>query len=272
MSNSSVEILSMNPLTFALAVCTALNVVFCIISFFQKYSPNTQYARFANELSSAGAVWREIVEDGGLGEIGALTDTLKHLEKLSFGLMEKLVDGNGIVSMVLQWRYSWKLWRLCRRASTLHSELIVLFKAESNLNTALPVPAVIPSEQRFFMTSNTSGLASSQSQDSNSNRGVNKPVAMDHNTHSYIAVTFAPHSPYMSLPASLTGLHSAMTYEGQVGALDDTHLYSVPKGEGESALEERDDVLSVLEERGPAEGIVHYELQRLQQRARRDEL
>ncbi|KAF9032924.1 hypothetical protein BJ165DRAFT_1357548 [Panaeolus papilionaceus] len=118
------------------------------------------------------------------------------------------------------------------------------------------------------MSSTPSEFHNPSSQDPKSN----KPIAMDHSAHSYIAVTLAPNSPYFSNPASLTALHPALTYDGQVGALDDTHLYSVPKGEGDSALHERDDVLGVLEERGPAGGIIHVELQQLQRRARRDEL
>ena len=94
------------------------------------------------------------------------------------------------------------------------------------------------------------------------------PHSMNHNTHTYITLTFSPSSPFFSSPASLGSKHPGLTYEGHVGELADVHLYSIPKGEW---LQKRDGVLRELE---GTEGVMHVEEQVLKQRVRRggDEL
>jgi hypothetical protein len=94
------------------------------------------------------------------------------------------------------------------------------------------------------------------------------PQNMNHDTHTYITVTFSPVSSFFSSPASLESKYPGLKYEGHVGELTDVHLYSTPKGEW---VQKRDDVLRALE---GSEGVMHVEEQVLKQRVKRggDEL
>ncbi|KIO32535.1 hypothetical protein M407DRAFT_241417 [Tulasnella calospora MUT 4182] len=74
-------------------------------------------------------------------------------------------------------------------------------------------------------------------------------ASMDYTLNTYLAVTLAPASPYFSAPANLVSaqvVQSApfqLVYVGNVGALQDTHLYSIPKSQYEQV---KDQVYAVL--------------------------
>ncbi|KAF7314563.1 p-loop containing nucleoside triphosphate hydrolase protein [Mycena kentingensis (nom. inval.)] len=57
---------------------------------------------------------------------------------------------------------------------------------------------------------------------------------LNHATHTYLALTLPPSSAYMQNPATLEQLYPKAAYVGQVGALKDVQLVSVPKTEWES--------------------------------------
>ncbi len=93
------------------------------------------------------------------------------------------------------------------------------------------------------------------------------PQALNHNSNAYIAVTLAPGSSYLSVPAGLTVSHPSLAYQGPVGALPDVQLYSIPKPDWEHIHEE---VLSTVRSR---EGVVRVDIvQEARQRSKRDEL
>jgi len=96
------------------------------------------------------------------------------------------------------------------------------------------------------------------------------PVQMDHANKAYVAITYDPSSTFLTAPAALASLEPlqsrSVAYVGQVGELNDVHLYCAPKNQGnavENWLKER---------RGGSEGIVDVELQVPKMRAKRDEL
>ena len=72
----------------------------------------------------------------------------------------------------------------------------------------------------------------------------------------------------MSTPAALSSLKPSISYVGQVGQLEDVHLYSTPKGEGDQVAQ------FLKERRGGSEGIIDVEVQVPKMRAKRggDEL
>ncbi|TEB24694.1 hypothetical protein FA13DRAFT_1638381 [Coprinellus micaceus] len=95
-----------------------------------------------------------------------------------------------------------------------------------------------------------------------------QPYQLDHSRNSYIAVTYAPRSTFISTPTALSSLKPSISYVGQVGALEDVHLYSAPKGEGDQIAQ------FLKERRGGSEGIIDVEMQVPKVRAKRggDEL
>ncbi|KAF7762152.1 hypothetical protein Agabi119p4_8745 [Agaricus bisporus var. burnettii] len=99
------------------------------------------------------------------------------------------------------------------------------------------------------------------------------PQILDHASNIYLSITLSPSSPLFSTPSALsTGSHSLLTYQGQVGALSDVQLYSIPRGGLEPNWDSiQEDVLRGIRER---EGVVRVDIvQPPKQRAKRgDEL
>ncbi|KAF9480851.1 hypothetical protein BDN70DRAFT_877016 [Pholiota conissans] len=91
------------------------------------------------------------------------------------------------------------------------------------------------------------------------------PIQMNHDTHTYISVTFAQNSALYHNPEALSVLVPGLSYVGQVGALANVHLYSFPK---ERWVAARDDVLGGIE---GGDGVLHVEVQRPVQRVKRGE-
>lgn len=89
---------------------------------------------------------------------------------------------------------------------------------------------------------------------------------VDYSANTYIAVTLSPSSIFQQDPASLSMVHPALTHIGQVGALQDVQLLSVPNGDWNSV---KDDVLGRL---GGQSGVVRVDVQQQKTRAKRDEL
>ncbi|KAF8162721.1 hypothetical protein B0H34DRAFT_292139 [Crassisporium funariophilum] len=91
---------------------------------------------------------------------------------------------------------------------------------------------------------------------------------MDHDNHSYLAITLSPQSPFFFNPSTITAIHPSLTYRGPVGQLNDVHLYSIRKDEGMHA---RDDAVDALK---AGDGVLHVEIQVPQTRVKRggDEL
>ncbi|KDQ18602.1 hypothetical protein BOTBODRAFT_28980 [Botryobasidium botryosum FD-172 SS1] len=92
-------------------------------------------------------------------------------------------------------------------------------------------------------------------------------AAMDYTANTYLAVSLAPHSGYIQNPGSLTSRPSLASlpihHIGKVGALDDVHLFSVPKTVWE---EVQDQVMSSLKS---VDGVSDVAIQVPKQRAKR---
>ncbi|KAK0441383.1 hypothetical protein EV421DRAFT_1711764 [Armillaria borealis] len=91
-------------------------------------------------------------------------------------------------------------------------------------------------------------------------------MEQNYDANTYLTVTLAPNSPYNKSPEALSTIHPLITHVGQVGALDDVQMLSVPKQEWTQRGEE---VLASLK---AAQGIHRVDVQSLRQRPKRDEL
>ncbi|KAA1467667.1 hypothetical protein DENSPDRAFT_257622 [Dentipellis sp. KUC8613] len=92
--------------------------------------------------------------------------------------------------------------------------------------------------------------------------------ALDYATHTYLAVTLAPSSPYLSNPASISTLHPGLTHVGQVGELPDVQIFGIPKEEWARA---NGDITTALLAKHN-EGVLRVDVQAPKGRAKRDEL
>jgi hypothetical protein len=92
---------------------------------------------------------------------------------------------------------------------------------------------------------------------------------LDYSANIYLAITTAASSLYARDPSSIQKAYPALTYVKQVGQLDDSHIYSVPKteGEGESMVLEK--ARKLLKK---SDGLIRVELQTPKQRYKRGEL
>lgn len=90
---------------------------------------------------------------------------------------------------------------------------------------------------------------------------------MDTSTNTYVALILNPNSPYISNPTSITShtslINLQMRHVGNVGALDDTHLFSIPKNVWEQVQEQ---VMATLK---GIEGVDNVQVQVPRQRAKR---
>jgi len=92
------------------------------------------------------------------------------------------------------------------------------------------------------------------------------PPKLDYNSNVYLAVTLPSSSTFLSQPQTLADRHHLLTHVGQVGQLDDIHMYSVPKADWQ---QNQDEVLSLLRAQA---GVGRVDVQIPAQRTRRDEL
>ena len=77
------------------------------------------------------------------------------------------------------------------------------------------------------------------------------PRNLSYDTHHYLSIILAKSSPYLASPASLAEQVPGITHVGQLGTLDDVHIYSIPLaqwGEFETAkkMEQLRDVAGVV--------------------------
>lgn len=93
-------------------------------------------------------------------------------------------------------------------------------------------------------------------------------LALNYAVNTYIAVTLPPASSYLQTPASLGLVHPAVAHVGQVGAMPDVQLVSVPKQEWEVSETARGEILAAFK------AIGKVDIQEPKQRTKRggDEL
>jgi hypothetical protein len=98
---------------------------------------------------------------------------------------------------------------------------------------------------------------------------MSTPVAprdLAYDTHTYLSIILAKSSPYFTDPKALADEVPGITHVGQLGALDDVHIYSVPRdqwGEFETAKK--------MEALRDVDGVLNVSLQVPTQRRKRDE-
>jgi hypothetical protein len=93
------------------------------------------------------------------------------------------------------------------------------------------------------------------------------PQALDFDSNVYLSVALSPGSSLLSTPANLVHVHPHLAHHGQVGALSDVQLYSIPKPNWGNIHEE---VLSSIRSRA---GVVRVDIvQEPRTRSKRDEL
>ena len=93
------------------------------------------------------------------------------------------------------------------------------------------------------------------------------PHDLSHGTHKYLSIILAKSSPYFKNPLSLAEDVPGITHVGQLGVLDDVHVYSIPLdqwGEFETAKK--------IEQLRDIAGVVNVSVQVPTQRHKRDEV
>jgi len=93
------------------------------------------------------------------------------------------------------------------------------------------------------------------------------PRDLSYDTHKYISIILAKSSPYFKNPSSLADNLPGITHLGQLGVLDDVHIYSIPLdqwAEFETAKK--------MEQLRDIAGVVNVSLQNPTQRQKRDEV
>ncbi|KAH6919299.1 hypothetical protein BKA70DRAFT_1417275 [Coprinopsis sp. MPI-PUGE-AT-0042] len=95
-----------------------------------------------------------------------------------------------------------------------------------------------------------------------------KPLQLDKANNAYFVITLSPSGSVYSTPAALAELHPSLKYVGQVGELEDTHMYSSP-------LDKEDVIATFLKERRQGrEGIARVDFPEerdIYRRSKRDE-
>ncbi|KAJ7131717.1 hypothetical protein C8R43DRAFT_657942 [Mycena crocata] len=89
---------------------------------------------------------------------------------------------------------------------------------------------------------------------------------LNYTANTYLAVTLPPASSYFQAPTSLAQVHPAAAHVGQVGAMPDVQLVSVPKQEWEVSETLRAEILAAFK------AVGKVDVQEPKQRAKRDEL
>ena len=93
------------------------------------------------------------------------------------------------------------------------------------------------------------------------------PRDLSYNTHKYLSIILAKSSIYFKNPSSIAEQVPGITHLGQLGVLDDVHIYSIPLdqwGEFETAKK--------LEQLRDIAGVVNVSVQEPTQRQKRDEV
>lgn len=86
---------------------------------------------------------------------------------------------------------------------------------------------------------------------------------MDHSTSTYLAVYLSQSSPYVRSPASLSNLHPAARFEGQVGELTDVQLVAISNSDWETS---RSQIMAALQ---AGSGVTRIEVQQPKTRKKR---
>lgn len=93
------------------------------------------------------------------------------------------------------------------------------------------------------------------------------PRDLSYDTHKYLSIILVKSSPPFNNPASLAEQVPGITHVGQLGVLDDVHVFSIPLdqwGEFETAKK--------LEQLRDIAGVVNVSVQVPTQRQKRDEV
>ena len=93
------------------------------------------------------------------------------------------------------------------------------------------------------------------------------PRDLSYNTHKYLSIILAKSSLYFKNPSLLEEQVPGITHLGQLGALDDVHVYSIPLdqwGDFETAKK--------VEQLRDTAGVVNVSVQAPTQRQKRDEV
>lgn len=80
-----------------------------------------------------------------------------------------------------------------------------------------------------------------------------QPLQLDKVNNAYFVLTLSPSGSAYSSPASLAKIHPNLNYVGQVGELEDTHVYSTPVNQGDVVNE------FLKQRRSGGEGIVRID-------------
>ncbi|KAF7298829.1 hypothetical protein MIND_00830500 [Mycena indigotica] len=89
---------------------------------------------------------------------------------------------------------------------------------------------------------------------------------LNYAAHTYLALTLPPSSSYLQTPSTLAQIHPAAAYVGQVGAMADVQLVSIPKAQWESSEAARTEIMEAFT------AVGRVDVQEPKQRAKRDEL
>jgi hypothetical protein len=93
------------------------------------------------------------------------------------------------------------------------------------------------------------------------------PRDLSYNTHKYLSIILAKSSLYFKHPSSLADKVPGITHLGQLGVLDDVHIYSVPLDHW-GAFETANKVDQLRD----IAGVVNVSVQAPTQRQKRDEV
>jgi len=93
------------------------------------------------------------------------------------------------------------------------------------------------------------------------------PRDLSYDTHQYLSIILARSSPHLKNPSSLAEDVPGITHVGQLGVLDDVHVYSIPLDQyGEFEIAKK------MEQLRDIPGVVNVSVQVPTQRQKRDEV
>lgn len=93
------------------------------------------------------------------------------------------------------------------------------------------------------------------------------PSDLAYNTHKYLSIILAKSSIYFKNPSSIAEQVPGITHLGQLGVLDDVHIYSVPLDQWSEF-----ETAKKLEQLRDIAGVVNVTVQAPTQRQKRDEV
>ena len=97
--------------------------------------------------------------------------------------------------------------------------------------------------------------------------GAVAPRDLSYNTHKYLSIILAKSSLYFKNPSSLADQVPGMTHLGQLGVLDDVHIYSIPLDQWPEF-----ETANKIDQLKDIAGVVNVSVQAPTQRPKRDEV